>query len=157
MKLLVLSDSHGRTETLVNIIQKHPDADAIIFLGDGERDFEKAVQDCNIGEEKIVCQVRGNCDCADRHPEIIVRDFDGTEFLMTHGHEQNVKLAVWGLVDEAKKRKCTVALYGHTHYESFLVKEGITLINPGSAREGKYCVIEVDEGKLKCSHLRLQN
>lgn len=148
MKLLVMSDSHGHDEILADIIMEHPDADAVIFLGDGEWDFGNAINACGIRDEKTICQVRGNCDRGSREPETIVREFAGVRFFMTHGHEQNVKLSFWGLADAAKEKKCTVALYGHTHYKSVDVKEGITLINPGSAREGRYCVIEVKNGEV---------
>ena len=56
MKLLVLSDSHGYDEQLVAMILGHPDADAVIFLGDGERDFDTALLACSTGREKIICQ-----------------------------------------------------------------------------------------------------
>ena len=68
---------------------------------------------------------------------------------MTHGHQQNAKLSFWGLVDAAKAQRCTVVLYGHTHYKSVDVKEGITMINPGSAREGQYCIVEVKAEKVR--------
>ena len=148
MKLLVLSDSHGHDENLTDMILSHPDVDAVIFLGDGEWDFENAVNVCGIADRKVICQVRGNCDRASREPDKIVREFGGVRFLITHGHEQNVKYGLWGLIDEARKRSCTAALYGHTHYRSFQEKDGIKLINPGSARDGKYCVVEVNGGKV---------
>ena len=40
MRLLVLSDSHGRKNLLLEAVELHPEADAVIFLGDGERDIE---------------------------------------------------------------------------------------------------------------------
>ena len=150
MKLLVLSDSHGHDENLTDIILSHPDAGAIIFLGDGEWDLDNALLACGIREEeRIVCRVRGNCDRASLEPEMIVREFGGVRFLITHGHEQNVKYGLWGLVDEAKKRNCKAALFGHTHRKTFLVKEGITLINPGSAAGGSYCLLEAENGIVK--------
>ena len=148
-KLLVLSDSHGHDEQLVSIILEHPDADAIIFLGDGERDFDTAVLACGIGEDKIICQVRGNCDLASREPDKIIRTLGGIRFLITHGHEQNAKLGIWGLVEEAKRQNCEAVLYGHIHRQSLLEEEGITLINPGSAREGKYCIVEAVGGEVR--------
>lgn len=148
MKLLVLSDSHGRDDLLLNIIIEHSDVHAIIFLGDGERDFEQVLHSGFVTPDKEICQVRGNCDLASMGPDAVVREFGGVRFLMTHGHEQKVKLSFWGLVDAAKAKKCSVALYGHTHYKSVDVKEGITLINPGSVREGSYCVLEVKDGQV---------
>ena len=113
-------------------------------------DCANALLACGIREEeRIVCRVRGNCDRASLEPETIVREFGGVRFLITHGHEQNVKYGLWGLVDEAKKRNCKAALFGHTHRKTFLVKEGITLINPGSAAGGSYCLLEAENGIVK--------
>ena len=54
MKLLVLSDSHGHDESLTDIILSHPDAGAIIFLGDGEWDLDNALLACGIREEERI-------------------------------------------------------------------------------------------------------
>lgn len=152
MKLLILSDSHGHDEKLADMISEHSDADGVIFLGDGERDFEIAVQASGIAEDKIICQVCGNCDLASREPAVLVREFGGLRFLITHGHEQNVKIGLWGLIEDARKQNCSAVLYGHTHIPSARNKEGITLINPGSAANGSCCVIEVNDGNLKVFH-----
>ena len=144
MKILVLSDSHGHEMQLINIIRKYSDADAIIFLGDGEFDFEKAIKTCGVGEEKIICQVSGNRDSSGRKPKVIIREFGAMNFFMTHGDEQNIKYGLWRLIDEAKQQKCSVVLFGHTHIKSFREIDGIILINPGSVMDGKYCVIEVE-------------
>lgn len=40
MKILVLSDSHGRDQYLAAIVYNHLDCDIIIHLGDGEHDFD---------------------------------------------------------------------------------------------------------------------
>ena len=148
MKLLVMSDSHGHEEKLIDMMLEHQDADAFIFLGDGAWDFYNAVDICGTGPEKTICQVRGNCDRAGSEPEFMIREFAGVKFLITHGHEQNVKCGLWGLVDEAKRKDCTAALYGHTHRKAVYEKEGVTLINPGSAADGRYAVVEISNGRL---------
>lgn len=148
MKLLVLSDSHGHDEILTNMILEHPEADALVFLGDGEWDFENALKVCSVGAEKTVCQVKGNCDFSSREPGKIIREFDGVRFFITHGHGQNVKMGLWGLVDEAKKNHCRVALFGHTHRRHVSEKEGILLINPGSAADNSFCLVEIKDGKV---------
>ena len=84
MKLLILSDSHGYRKTLYNIIRDHPDADAIIFLGDGELDFKDAVIGCHLIPDKMILQVRGNCDRTSHEPETIIREFDGVRFLIVN-------------------------------------------------------------------------
>ena len=42
-KLLILSDSHGSPEAVRRILTAESDADAVIFLGDGLHDLEKAL------------------------------------------------------------------------------------------------------------------
>ena len=56
MRILVLSDSHGHFYELMKIIDRHRDINKIIFLGDGERDFEL------LKKEKEILMVKGNCD-----------------------------------------------------------------------------------------------
>ena len=152
MKLLIMSDSHGHDEKLADCILEHKDADAIIFLGDGAWDFENALHACEIDDSgdscAIVCRVKGNCDRVSREPELLVRRFGEIRFLITHGHEQNAKYGHWGLIEEAKKNDCTAVLYGHTHRKTFVEKDGITLINPGSAANGDYCLLEVTGTKI---------
>ena len=113
MKLLVMSDSHGHDEILADIIMEHPDADAVIFLGDGEWDFENAINACGIREEKTICQVRGNCDRGSREPETIVREFAGVRFFMTHGHEKNqiVFLGACRCCEREKMHSCSIWAY----------------------------------------------
>ena len=59
MKLLVVSDTHGRYDRLVRVMQMHRDADALIFLGDGLRDLVRADA---YSYPFSVFAVRGNCD-----------------------------------------------------------------------------------------------
>ena len=40
MKILVMSDTHGKRTRVFNIIKEHRDADALFYLGDGEADLE---------------------------------------------------------------------------------------------------------------------
>ncbi len=149
MKLLILSDSHGYRKTLYNIIRDHPDADAIIFLGDGELDFKDAVIGCHLIPDKMILQVRGNCDRTSHEPETIIREFDGVRFLITHGHALNVKCGLQWIAAEARKLGCKVALFGHTHRKHYEERDGVILINPGSAGQGSYCYLKIENGELE--------
>ena len=42
-KLLILSDSHGSADAVRRILTAEKDADAVLFLGDGLHDLEKAL------------------------------------------------------------------------------------------------------------------
>ena len=59
MKIVVMSDSHGKLGNLIDIGLMHKNADAFLFLGDGWRDFDdfKAAFD-----DKLCISVKGNCD-----------------------------------------------------------------------------------------------
>ena len=41
MRIIVYSDTHGKFSAHAEILKRNEDADAFIFLGDGEREFEK--------------------------------------------------------------------------------------------------------------------
>ena len=46
------------------------------------------------------------------------------------------------------------AVFGHTHQGLCDIKNGITLLNPGSIRYGKtFGVIEIEDGKLRADIL----
>ena len=59
MKILVISDSHGAENAFLDVLEENKDADALFFLGDGERDFESVRY--YIGKMRIYA-LRGNCD-----------------------------------------------------------------------------------------------
>ena len=42
MRLLIVSDSHGRYERLSELLDRQRGVDALIFLGDGLADLERA-------------------------------------------------------------------------------------------------------------------
>ena len=153
MKILVLSDSHGSEENIVSAIHQERDADAIIFLGDGERDFEAAAAEFGFfpyGDDTscAVYQVKGNCDLFSREAVTIVPVLGGLRILVTHGYDQNVKYGLHTLVREAKERGCAAALFGHTHVQFSGEMNGIQLLNPGSIRSGKYALLIVRDGTI---------
>ena len=43
MRVVVLSDTHGRVERIKKVIEQQPQAELFIFLGDGLRDFRQAM------------------------------------------------------------------------------------------------------------------
>ena len=59
MRFLVISDSHGRYERIAELIDMHKNIDALIFLGDGLADLERADA---YSKGFAVFAVKGNCD-----------------------------------------------------------------------------------------------
>ena len=41
MRIVVMSDSHGRVDRVKQVIEQQSEAELFIFLGDGTKDFQK--------------------------------------------------------------------------------------------------------------------
>ena len=149
MKILVLSDSHGKVGMLESIMNVNADADVFIFLGDGENDFARALKDCRIPAEKTVIQVQGNCDHTSRQAVTLVRNLGGINFYITHGFEQRVKWELEKIYYLAQEKHCQVALFGHTHKPLLERAEDIMLFNPGSVMGGCYGIIYITDGNIE--------
>ena len=158
MKLIVISDTHGRADAYIeSILRLHRDCDAVLFLGDGVKDF--------LGMDvRNLFAVRGNCDvyCPDEVPTERLLTFDGVKILMMHGHTHSVKSGTSRLEAYARSRGADVVLYGHTHQRQERYcrgedeEKGIYLFNPGSLGEPRgnaptYGIIEIKRGQLLLS------
>ncbi len=162
-KILVLSDSHGRSGKVKQMIAEKGDANGIIYLGDGETDLESALsangfvrnadETCS-GETRdiFLYQVRGNCDRTSSEAVTLIREIAGKQFYITHGFEQGVKFGLEMLAAYAKDAGCSIALFGHTHGQHCSEKNGVTLFNPGSAANGSYGVITIDGDRVQFHH-----
>ncbi|MGN0446028.1 MAG: metallophosphoesterase family protein [Acutalibacteraceae bacterium] len=151
MKILVLSDSHGRDDYLAAIVYDNLDCDTIVHLGDGEHDFD-LISDLPEMKQKTIYQVRGNCDFSSDLPITRFENIGGYAFYLTHGYVQHVKYGVEYLMLDAQKNHRNVALFGHTHkpYENYY--DGVYLFNPGAVCNGRYGKIEIKDGSILFSH-----
>lgn len=153
MKLLVFSDSHGRTSPMLDLIRAEQ-PDAVIHLGDGRADLEPLFWEW---PELKLFSVPGNCDGWTGEPAQRLVELEGMRFLLCHGHSYRVKSGLGGLLEEAKRLEVQCALYGHTHVAHREQVEGIWLFNPGSvgAYRAEYGVIEVQNGVVTCENKRM--
>lgn len=110
MDILVVSDTHGRTDRLEAVLERTR-ADMVFFLGDGLRDLHA------IPTQLTVRAVRGNCDFFGREntPEVRVETVGAYRFFLTHGHRYEVKRGITVAVQAAALADADVLLYGHTH------------------------------------------
>ena len=59
------------------------------------------------------------------------------------------------MANEARKRKCNVALFGHWHQPLSRKIGGVWLISPGSTAEGRqfgvlgFCVLNIQDGEIE--------
>ena len=141
MRILVLSDSHGRVGLIQDIIEKES-FDKIIFLGDGLKDFDYV-------EQENIIKIAGNCDLFSTEIKESMFAVDGIKILATHGHLHKVKLGLWSLLHYAKEKNIALILYGHTHTQKEDNLDNIIFVNPGSVANGKYSLIEIVNGKIK--------
>ncbi len=155
MRILVMSDSHGRNDLVREVIRMESPFDVLIHLGDleGGEDLLPDLADCP------VYMVAGNCDYAsDILPKEQIIELMGRRILLTHGHRYSVSWDEEELQKKTRREECSIALYGHTHRPSLSGdEEDVMLINPGSIayprqedRSRSYMILEIDEeGGLK--------
>lgn len=147
MKLLVVSDSHGSLHQLECICRANPDADGLIFCGDGYEDVELLGYLC---PGIVYAAVAGNCDRGSDAAGELFFEVEGVKLFVTHGHGYEVKRWLYPLAGRARELGADAALFGHTHQPLIQWEEdGLLLANPGSCREvPRYLVLELEDGKL---------
>ena len=152
MKILVLSDIHGCSNTAQKIIAANFDAKHIIFLGDG---LNTLTQIESFFPEKSFYSVAGNCDFITATDENFL-SFGGKKIFFTHGHKYYVKqrrdLSL--LKERAKLLGADIALYGHTHV-AHKEKDGeLYIMNPGTVLQSSYGIIDINDGQITLNLLQ---
>ncbi len=159
--MLILSDSHGRTDLLEHAIQIHRDADSIVFLGDGIAD----IRSCERRFDRAIWQVAGNCDAFtslfSEVPTEQTIHFGDKKILLTHGHTFGVKGGTGNLFAYAALKGYDLVLFGHTHERTESYSDAydhpIYLFNPGSigrprSGEPSYGLLQIHQGQILLSH-----
>lgn len=163
MNILVVSDSHGDTELLHDIIsQNRAWCDLVIHLGDNLLDINEVMRDfptvAKLG-------VLGNCDFASMYADAKYEGAFTAEkrrIFYTHGHKYNVNFGLEYLASTAKFNKADIALYGHTHVALCEEVSGVLVVNPGSisrprdGSSGTYAKITVNEDKVDCKIIEVK-
>ena len=133
MKILIVSDTHGRLENLERVIEMTKPIDALIHLGDveGQEDYIRRLVPC------AAYMVSGNNDFFSMLPREL--EFD-------------VSLNTEELRRQARSRGKDIVMFGHTHKPYLDTEDGITILNPGSlsyprqeGRRPSYMIMTIDE------------
>lgn len=132
MKILLLSDTHGKIDRAMEVFNVFDHIGMIFHCGDHQSDAEKLRRKLGVP----VVSVPGNCDRSFLPVHAYVKTPYG-KILLTHGHRENVKENVLlnnydKLLSIAKRENCAAVCFGHTHIPFFGKMDGIYLINPGS-------------------------
>lgn len=127
VRVLIVSDSHGLTEELAVIKERHH-TDYMIHCGDSELDADSS-------ELAGFYKVAGNCDFDTKYPNEEVVNIDDLTFFVAHGHLHNVKSNINTISYRAEEEKAQVVCFGHTHVAGAQKFGEQLLINPGSIRQ----------------------
>ena len=128
MKILVISDTHGRHDHLKKVFAEESRYDRILHLGDvegGEEEIEK-MSACPVDF------VKGNMDALTKLEAEKLITVGMHKIWMIHGHTECISAGMEKLIGDAKERGADIVLFGHTHQPVLTSYEGITILNPGS-------------------------
>ena len=152
MRVLLVSDSHGRNQNMEKVIRKVSPVDLLIHLGDleGSEGYLEAIAPCPVE------MVAGNNDFFSRLPREKVITIGRHQIFMTHGHGYFVHSGTLYLKREARKKGADIVMFGHTHKPYMEMDDELLLLNPGSLslprQEGHrptYIVMEIaDDGQV---------
>lgn len=152
MRILVISDSHGKSAAVGKVLLKETQAEIVLHLGDGAFDLLDYNDDF---PEKMFLAVKGNCDHGFDLPLSELRSFGETRIFLTHGHMYDVKFGLEKLINTALYNEADVVLFGHTHQAVVDYFEGLHIMNPGSLGAGysqcSYGIIDITDAGIVCS------
>lgn len=153
LRILVFSDSHGQYKPMKKAIEAQPDAETVVFLGDGHRDFEYCKQ---FVQNKHIYTVKGNNDFHCEYPLRQVITENNANIYITHGHYEYVKSSLSGLLIKARENNCKIALYGHTHRQQTDYCDGIYVFCPGALYDDEYGVIDITDKGIICIGMKVK-
>ena len=131
MRILILSDTHGDLTRFFKVFEKlnrESPVQMIVHCGDMYDDAMTIRMRCGIP----VAAVKGNCDGEFSYEGFSVLETEAGDFLITHGHMENVGHDLQRLCYKAEENGCVGAFFGHTHRSIYLETDGLHLMNPGS-------------------------
>lgn len=136
IKVLVLSDSHGDVNRVLETIEYHlAEIDCVLFLGDGAADIAEAA---DIFSEITFYAVTGNNDFPLPRSRSVTFPLErlltilGVKIYMTHGHFARYSDVKNQVVSRASELGASIGLYGHLHIPEYGKHDDVVRINPGS-------------------------
>ena len=156
MKILIVSDTHGRHRNLEEVLDREGPIDMLVHLGDveGGEDYICALADC---ETHIIAGNNDFFSDLSREQEFFIGKY---RVFITHGHSYYVSMGTKELKKEARRRGVDIVMYGHTHVPYIEIGDDVTILNPGSisyprqpGRKPTFLIMEIDEeGQAHYAH-----
>ena len=153
MKVLIVSDTHGREQNLAEALEQTGPIDQLIDLGDVEGGAEHIRE---LAGDAPAAIIAGNNDFFCDLPNERIFTLGGHRIFMTHGHGYFVHSGTLYLKREARKKGADIVMFGHTHKPYMEEDNELLVLNPGSLslprQEGHrptYIVMEIaDDGQI---------
>ena len=153
MKVLIVSDNHGREQNLAEALEQTGPIDQLIHLGDVEGGAEHIRE---LAGDAPAAIIAGNNDFFCDLPNERIFTLGGHRIFMTHGHGYFVHSGTLYLKREARKKGADIVMFGHTHKPYMEEDNELLFLNPGSLslprQEGHrptYIVMEIaDDGQI---------
>ncbi len=128
MRIVVISDTHGKYKDITNAILSMEKPDMLIHLGDYTDDGEEISKILGIP----IVIVKGNCDLDSEYKNSELIELKGKKLFLTHGHNYDVKFTLDRLFYKALEMDADIVLFGHTHKPMNNVYDNVLILNPGS-------------------------
>jgi len=148
MKVLIVSDTHGKHKNLEKVLELVSPIDLMIHLGDaqGHEDYIAEIAGCPL---EIVA---GNNDFYSKLDREKIIQIGPYRAFITHGHYYYVQSSLRDVKRAGKENKVDFVMFGHTHIPIIDESDGMITLNPGSIslprQEGKkpsYIIMEIDK------------
>lgn len=132
MKVCLMSDSHGNTHVMKQVIQREQ-PDLVLHAGDCAADVTLLASKSIFRNSALkMIAVAGNCDLPGAAKLEEILSLDDLQIFLTHGHRYQVKEGYLALVYKAQEVQANLIAFGHTHVPAAFVEQGKLFINPGS-------------------------
>lgn len=131
MRIFVVSDTHGNLKKAIELydrITAREPVECVIHCGDYYSDGMRLSK--VLGQ--TVFAVHGNCDGGWGEEEFETVDTPAGRILVIHGHNEDVKFSLENAAYLARREKCAMVCFGHTHKAVIREYDGILFVNPGS-------------------------
>ena len=147
MKILIVSDTHGRNANFLKVIEKVGPIDMLVHCGDieGSEDLITQAAGCPVH------MVQGNNDFLSDMPKETDFMIGQYKVWLTHGHHYYIYMNYEYIKREARDREVDIVMCGHTHKPIIDRSNDLTLVNPGSlsyprqeGRRPSYIIMEID-------------
>lgn len=147
MKVLIVSDTHGRDAVLKRLIEQVKPIDMLIHCGDveGSEDYIRSLAGCPThivaGNNDFFCDLP-------KEEEFLIGKY---RVLLTHGHYYYISMGTQMIREDAAARGFDIVMFGHTHRPCLEQDKGIVVLNPGSlsfprqeGRKPSYIMMDLD-------------